>query len=123
VSLYPTAVDSRTLVAQIADTLRAGVILGHLQPGERIRQDDFTTQLGVSRTPLREAFRVLENESGLISRPRIGVEVTGLTAVEVEKIALVRLPSERSRRVSPRSPTRQVMRGSSTGCCMRPASR
>lgn len=79
------------MVAQIADTLREGVILGHLKPGERIRQDDFATQLGVSRTPLREAFRVLENEGWLISRPRVGAEVAGLTAVEAEEIALMRL--------------------------------
>ena len=74
VSLYPTAVDSRPLVARIANSLREGVILGHLKPGERIRQDDFTTHLGVSRTPLREALRLIENETWLISRPRVGLK-------------------------------------------------
>lgn len=48
-SLYPTAVNSRTLVAQIANTLCEGVTLGHLRLGERIRLDDFATQLGVTR--------------------------------------------------------------------------
>jgi DNA-binding GntR family transcriptional regulator len=85
------SVDSRTLVTRIADTLRQAVMSGELRPGQRIRQDEFASQLGVSRTPLREAFRVLENEGWLVAEPRHGVEVAPLSAAQAEELALMRL--------------------------------
>lgn len=85
------SVDSRTLVTRIADTLRQAVMSGELSPGQRIRQDDFAAQLGVSRTPLREAFRLLEKEGWLVSQPRRGVVVAPITAAQAEELALMRL--------------------------------
>lgn len=89
-SLCPTAVDSWTLVA-LVHTLREGVILGDLKPGERMRQGDFATRLGVSPTPLCEAVRLLEDDGQLIPRPPIGAVLAGMVAVQVEEIALMSL--------------------------------
>ncbi|RYF54027.1 MAG: GntR family transcriptional regulator [Comamonadaceae bacterium] len=46
--------DSRTLVTRIADNLREQIIMGQLESGARIRQDEFAVAFGVSRTPLRD---------------------------------------------------------------------
>jgi DNA-binding GntR family transcriptional regulator len=85
------SVDSRTLVTRIADTLRQAVMSGELRPGQRIRQEEFASELGVSRTPLREAFRVLEKEGWLVAEPRHGVTVASLSAGQAEELALMRL--------------------------------
>jgi DNA-binding GntR family transcriptional regulator len=57
---------SRALVRdEIHASLRGWIIGGVLRPGERVRDVDIADQLGVSRTPVREALRRLEDE-GLI---------------------------------------------------------
>jgi GntR family transcriptional regulator, vanillate catabolism transcriptional regulator len=53
------------LVDDVCAQLREWIINGDLLPGTRLLQSELATQLGVSRTPLREAFRVLERD-GLI---------------------------------------------------------
>lgn len=50
----------RTLAAEIADRLRDLILLERLAPGAPIRERDLAEALGISRTPLREALRILE---------------------------------------------------------------
>lgn len=83
--------DSRTLVTRIADRLREQIIAGELEPGARIRQDEYAEALGVSRTPLREAFRLLDAEGWITTRPRSGVEVSRFSPTEVQDIITMRL--------------------------------
>lgn len=83
--------DSRSLVTQIADTLRNRIVRGELEPGARIRQDEYAEAFGVSRTPLREAFRLLEAEGWIQIRPRSGVEVSRFSRVEAQEILVMRL--------------------------------
>lgn len=67
------------LRVQVYGALRTAIVSGKLKPGERIVEDRICTELGVSRSPLREALRKLEGE-GLISiLPRRGAVVTELT--------------------------------------------
>lgn len=67
------------LRVQVYTALRDAILSGKLRPGERIVEDRICTELGVSRSPLREALRKLEGE-GLISiLPRRGAVVTELT--------------------------------------------
>ena len=54
-----------SLSAEAADTLREFILLGKLAPGVAVPERDLAEALGISRTPLKEALRVLENE-GLI---------------------------------------------------------
>jgi DNA-binding GntR family transcriptional regulator len=57
---------SRTLLRdQVTDRIRAAVLDGTLEPGERLHDDQLISWLGVSRTPIREALASLANE-GLI---------------------------------------------------------
>lgn len=64
-----------SLAEEAADNLRELILLGQLAPGMAISERDLAAGLGISRTPLKEAFRVLERE-GLIEygptrRPRV----------------------------------------------------
>lgn len=61
---------------QVYQSLREAIVSGRLRPGERIVEDRVCAELGVSRSPLREALRRLEGE-GLVSiLPRRGAVVT-----------------------------------------------
>src|SRR5260370_39420143 len=59
----------RALRHDIADALRAEIISGRLEPGERVLEIDLARQFGVSRQPVREAIRTLEREGLLTSLP------------------------------------------------------
>ena len=64
---------------QVYRSLREAIVTGKLKPGERIVEDRVCAELGVSRSPLREALRRLEGE-GLVSiLPRRGAVVTEVT--------------------------------------------
>ena len=65
----------RTLAEEAAETLREFILLGKMAPGTAVPERDLAEALGVSRTPLREALRLLEIE-GLVEysatrRPRV----------------------------------------------------
>lgn len=73
------SVRRTTLVGQVADRLRELILSGQLGPGLRLRQEQLARQLGVSRTPLRDALNLLERE-GLVQLDTTGratvVEIT-----------------------------------------------
>ena len=55
--------------------IKNAIINGDLKAGERLVQEDLTQNLGVSRTPVRDAFKRLESEGLVINRPRYGAVV------------------------------------------------
>lgn len=59
----------KTLPEKIADKLRRDILQGALSPGEQIKERDHATELDVSRTPMREAIRILSKEGLVILRP------------------------------------------------------
>ncbi len=61
--------SDRTLPDQIAQTLRRDILRGKLAPGESIKERDNASEMGVSRTPMREAIRILAKEGLVILRP------------------------------------------------------
>lgn len=58
-----------TLPAQIAEQLRRDILRGKLAPGATIKERDNAAEMGVSRTPMREAIRILATEGLVILRP------------------------------------------------------
>lgn len=63
------------LVDEVANELRARIYEGWYGPGSVIHQESLSTELGISRTPLREAIRMLEQEGLLIAEPGRGARV------------------------------------------------
>ena len=65
----------RSLATEAADTLREFILLGKLPPGAAVPERDLSEAFGISRTPLKEALRILEMEGlivyGPTRRPRV----------------------------------------------------
>lgn len=83
-------VEARTLVHQVIDHIKAGIVSGEYEPGARLREVQIAEALAVSRAPIREAFRVLEIEGWVKAFPRKGVRVRALTRQDVESIYEIR---------------------------------
>lgn len=82
--------QQRTMPEGIAEVLRRAILTGEMSPGEPLRETQLSTELGVSRAPLREAFRLLEEE-GLVDRIAFkGSAVAVVSAQDVHQIAVVR---------------------------------
>lgn len=71
-------------------TLRKGILRGDLQPGERLMEIRLANRLGVSRTPVREAIRMLELEGLVINLPRRGAQVSRITEKDLHDVLEVR---------------------------------
>ncbi len=77
---------SLTLVQQIANVLKDGILTGKLKGGEQLLEDKLRQEFDVSRTPLREAFRVLENEGFVEILPWKGAFVKKISRKDVKEI-------------------------------------
>ncbi len=78
----------------VFQTLRQAILRGKLQPGERLMEIHLAQQLGVSRTPVREAIRMLEQEGLVIMIPRKGAIVAEITKSDLEDVLEVRAALE-----------------------------
>lgn len=76
----------QALYLQVADRLRAMIQSHELAPGAWIDETALTGQLGISRTPLREALKVLVTEGLVRLEPRKGSFVNELSARDLEEI-------------------------------------
>lgn len=72
------------------DEIREAVIAGSLAPGERIKERDVASQMGISTTPVKEALRRLEQEGFVVSTPRRGVMVSSVALTALEEIVQIR---------------------------------
>lgn len=97
-------IERKTLRAQVRDELLARMRSGAVQPGEGINEVQLAGELGVSRTPLREALIGLETEGQITSENGKGFRFAKLTAAEyrdlgpiiaaLEGLALEQTPAE-----------------------------
>jgi DNA-binding GntR family transcriptional regulator len=76
---------SITLVDQIARALKDDILTGKLKGGDQLLEDSLKNEFGISRTPLREAFRVLENEGLIEILPRKGAFVKRISRQDIEE--------------------------------------
>ena len=77
------AIDRRPLHDEVAGRLRALITEGQIAPGQRLNERVLCERLGVSRTPLREAFKVLAAERLIELNPNRGARVVELAAGDV----------------------------------------
>lgn len=72
------------LVEQVTDYIAEKIIQNELKPGARIYDTKLAQEMGVSRTPIREAIRILERNRLVELIPRRGVVVTEISESQVE---------------------------------------
>ncbi len=70
----------------VVDRLRNMIVEGDLAPGARVDEGGLCEEFGISRTPLREALKVLASEGLVELRPNRGTRVLALTATEVKDL-------------------------------------
>ncbi len=75
-------------------TLRRAIITGKFKPGQRLMEISLANQLGVSRTPVREAIRKLELEGLVIMIPRRGAQVARITEKSLQDVIEIRMVLE-----------------------------
>ena len=74
----------------VFNTLRKAILRGELKPGERLMEIQLANKLVVSRTPIREAIRILELEGLVLMIPRKGAEVAQITEKNMQDVLEVR---------------------------------
>lgn len=79
-----TFAPKETLAVQIAQYVSDKIIRSELNPGEKIQEERLAEELGVSRSPVREALRILEKARLVEVVPRHGARVTEMTAEFVD---------------------------------------
>ncbi|HLC19085.1 MAG TPA: GntR family transcriptional regulator [Thermodesulfobacteriota bacterium] len=79
-----------TLRERIVEFIKDAVITGRLKPGERVPEQEIAESFGISRTPIREAFRQLESEGFIIVAPRKGAVVSPITDKDVKEFYAIK---------------------------------
>lgn len=87
--------DNRNLYERVYLYIRDKIINNDLKPGSRIDYDVFINELGVSRTPLRDALNKLDQEGLIEIRPRAGTFVSTPKSKDIEEIYDLRKALER----------------------------
>ena len=82
--------DFLPLRDEVFNTLRERILKGSLKPGERLMEIHLADQLGVSRTPIREAIRMLELEGLVKMVPRKGAQVAKISREDLQDVLEVR---------------------------------
>lgn len=80
----------QTLREKILETIRESILKGTLKPGEKVAEPELAERFGISRTPIREAFRQLESEGYLTVIPRKGAVVTALSERDVDEFYAIK---------------------------------
>ncbi|HWQ88654.1 MAG TPA: GntR family transcriptional regulator [Desulfitobacteriaceae bacterium] len=93
--LVPVKLDSYKPLREIVfESMRDAIISGVLKPGERLMEIQLAEEMGVSRTPVREAIRKLELEAFVIMIPRKGAYVAGVSHKDVADVFEIRAALE-----------------------------
>ena len=89
--LEPINLDTyQPLREVVCESLRKAILNGTLAPGERLMEVQLADELGISRTPIREAIRKLEQEGYVIMLPRRGSYVSSVSVHDVQEIFEIR---------------------------------
>lgn len=89
--LKPIKLDSyKPLRELVCETIRQAIIDGTFSPGERLMEIQMADEMGVSRTPVREAIRKLELEGFVVMIPRRGTYVADISIRDITEIYEIR---------------------------------
>ena len=79
-------IQRQSLHLEVADNLRDMIVEGALPPGQRISESDLCDQFGISRTPMREALKVLASEGLVEIKPNRGTRVSEITLEDIDEL-------------------------------------
>ena len=80
------SIPTPSLVDQAYETIRRGILDNVYQPGAQYLEGELAAELGISRTPLREALIRLQNEGLIEIIPRHGMRVSPVSATDMKEI-------------------------------------
>jgi DNA-binding GntR family transcriptional regulator len=89
-----TATRDGQNVALVHEQLRRAILAGDIPPGQATSQIVLARELGVGRTPLREALRMLQHEGLVLSQPNRRVRIAELSVVDLEELYVARIALE-----------------------------
>ena len=79
-----------SLVDQVAQILSEKILTGEIKGGSRLNEEQLKVEFGISRTPLREAFRILDKKGLVEVQPRKGVFVKSISKKDIQENVPVR---------------------------------
>ena len=89
-SLPQATQEVRVLADWVTASLREAILNGYFEPGEKLDQDLIAEELGVSRTPVREALNRLESEGFVEVRPHYGAFIAEVSPQDIREVYEVR---------------------------------
>ncbi len=92
--MHLTNVRFMSLADQVYEYLSASIIEGKIMGGERLVEKDLSQKFSISRSPLRECFRILESEGMITINSRKGAYVRDFSRKDIEDVFLVRATLE-----------------------------
>jgi DNA-binding GntR family transcriptional regulator len=81
---------TRSASISATELIRAAIVGGRLEPGRRLKEEELARELGISRTPVREALLFLQAEGLVVSTPNRGATVRSYEPEEIEDMYQLR---------------------------------
>jgi DNA-binding GntR family transcriptional regulator len=85
---------STSIPESLAETLEEEIIVGRLKSNERLTEEMVAERYGVSRSPVREALRLLERDGLVVREARRGIWVAPMTQKDFDEVYTCRIPLE-----------------------------
>jgi len=82
--------EIRSLMTVVLDNIRRRILTGEFRPAQKINESEIAVNLGISRSPVREAFRILERDGLITTLPRKGSYITDISLKDLEELFEVR---------------------------------
>jgi DNA-binding GntR family transcriptional regulator len=108
--LHPDDAVVRNASVVASELIRDAIVEGRLEPGRRLKEDELARELGISRTPIREALLMLQAEDLVVATPNRGAVVRAQDAAELEDLYDLRalLEGHAARRAAERVTAEQI---------------
>jgi len=90
----PSFLARESMTNRVAESIRAAVVSGEYQLGQKLREAELTSKYGVSNSVIREAFHILQGEGIVVADPYRGRSVFKLGATEAKELVLIRTSFE-----------------------------
>lgn len=90
----PDALDLSLVPRRLADALAGDIVYGRLAPGSRVVEEEVGLRFGVSRSPVRESLRILEQDGLVVRSDRRGARVAPLNRRNLDEVYACRVALE-----------------------------